>query len=84
MKSIAAIDGIDSIVLDPSKNTATVTGDADPAVIIKNLRKCGRWAAFVSVGPAKEEKKGDVPRTCQRCDVWYVIADDRYNYCSIL
>ncbi|XP_020253932.1 heavy metal-associated isoprenylated plant protein 2-like [Asparagus officinalis] len=98
MKSIASIEDINSIVLDPSKNTATVIGDADPAQIIKKLRKCRRSAAFVSIGPAKEEKKDDkkdkkdekkenfttVPKTCQRCEVWYVIGEHDYNYCSIL
>jgi len=78
MKSIAAMEGINSIVLDPSKNKATEVGDADPAVILRKLRKCRRSAAFVSIGPAKEEKKDEkkdnvppLPKTCQRCDVWY-------------
>ncbi|KAI3726764.1 hypothetical protein L1987_66568 [Smallanthus sonchifolius] len=54
---ISSIEGIDSIVLDLSKNTATITGEADPVSIIRKVRKCRKSAHIVSVGPAKEEKK---------------------------
>ncbi|CAL8099547.1 unnamed protein product [Prunus armeniaca] len=91
MKLIATVEGITSIVLDPSKNTVTVTGDADPVKVIKKVRKYRRSASVVSIGPPqskKEDEKKDLvpypPKTCQRCDVWYVIAEDRYNYCSIM
>ncbi|KAL8230827.1 hypothetical protein R6Q57_000605 [Mikania cordata] len=59
MMLISSIEGIDSIVLDLSKNTATITGEADPASIIRKVRKCRKSAQVVSVGPAKEEKKHD-------------------------
>ncbi|XP_059460200.1 heavy metal-associated isoprenylated plant protein 2-like [Corylus avellana] len=93
MKLIATIEGITSIVLDPSKNTVTVIGEADPVTIIKKVRKFRKSASVVSVGPPKEEKKDEkkdvkdtmyVPKACQRCDVWYVIAEDYYSYCSIM
>lgn len=94
MKLIATLEGITSIVLDPSKNTVTVIGEADPVKIIKKVRKHSGCATVVSVGPAKEEKKEekkdekkDVPCTqkaCQRCDVWYVVGQDYYSHCSIL
>lgn len=91
MKLIATIEGITSIVLDPSKSTVTVIGEADPVKIINKVRKYRQSAAVVSVGPAKEEKKDEkkdvvsfTPKTCQRCDVWYVIGEDYYSYCSIM
>lgn len=92
MKLIASIEGITSIVLDSSKCTVTVIGEADPVTIIKKVRKFRRSAVVVSVGPPKEEKKDmygkvDVmytPKTCQRCDVWYVVSEDYYSYCSIM
>ncbi|XP_041021890.1 heavy metal-associated isoprenylated plant protein 43-like isoform X2 [Juglans microcarpa x Juglans regia] len=92
MKLIATIEGITSIVADPSKKTVTVIGEADPVRIIKKVRKFRKTATVVSVGPPKEEQKDerkdsvvpDIPKTCQKCDVWYVIADDYYNRCSIL
>ncbi|OVA08747.1 Heavy metal-associated domain [Macleaya cordata] len=90
MKLIAGIEGINSIVLDPTKSTVTVIGEADPVQIIKKVRKFRKSAEFISIGPSKDEKKDEkkdvypyVPRTCQKCDVWYVVGED-YNYCSIL
>uniref|UniRef100_A0A2C9VXZ4 HMA domain-containing protein n=1 Tax=Manihot esculenta TaxID=3983 RepID=A0A2C9VXZ4_MANES len=95
MKLIATIEGITSIVLDPSKKTVTVIGEADPVKIIKKVRKFRKCATILSVGPPKEEKKEDkdslmkqmivpcAPKPCQRCDVWYVV-DDFYSYCSIM
>lgn len=95
MKLVADIEGTNSIVLDSSKNTATVIGEADPVTIIKKVRKFRKSAEFVSVGPPKDEKKDekkvekkddclDLPMTCHRCDTWYVINEDVYGYCSIL
>ncbi|XP_034675061.1 heavy metal-associated isoprenylated plant protein 2-like [Vitis riparia] len=94
MKLIGAIEGITSVVLDPSKNTATVIGEADPVKIIKQVRKFKRSAMIVSIGPPKEEKKDDksvssqvhihsLPKICQGCDVWYMVGAD-YHICSIL
>ncbi|KAJ6708845.1 COPPER TRANSPORT PROTEIN FAMILY-RELATED [Salix koriyanagi] len=90
MKLIATIEGITSIVLDPSKNTVTVIGEADPVKIICKVRKFRKSASITSIGPPKDEKKDDpnkkdamkdvkgvvIPYTCQRCDVWYVVNDD--------
>lgn len=95
MKLIATIEGITSIILDPSKNTVTVIGEADPVAIIKKVRKFRKTATFVSIGASKEEKKDEkrderkdlmiyTPKTCQRCDVWYVVSDDAFHYCSIM
>lgn len=93
MKLIAMIEGITSIVLDPSKNTVTVIGEADPVKIVKNVRKFRKSATILSIGPPKDEKKDErkdaavlytTPKTCQRCDVWYVINEDPYYYCSIM
>jgi hypothetical protein len=96
MKLIASIEGITSIVLDSSKCTVTVIGEADPVTIIKKVRKFRRSAVVVSVGPPKEEKKDEkkdlygkvdvmyTPKTCQKCDVWYVVSEDYYSYCSIM
>ncbi|KAK0576442.1 hypothetical protein LWI29_017570 [Acer saccharum] len=91
MKLIAKVEGVTSIVIDPSKKSVTVIGEADPVKIIKKVREFKRSATIVSIGPPKEEKKDEkkdviavIPRTCQRCDVWYVVAEDYYSYCSIL
>ncbi|GLU04482.1 hypothetical protein SLE2022_216250 [Rubroshorea leprosula] len=98
MKLISTIEGITSIVLDPSKNTVTVVGEADPLRIIEMVRTFKKSASIVSVGPPKDEKKDEkkddrkdvmlynypAPKICQRCDVWYVVGPGAYSYCSIL
>ncbi|KAF3446350.1 hypothetical protein FNV43_RR11529 [Rhamnella rubrinervis] len=91
MKLIAMLEGITSIVLDPSKNTVTVIGEADPVKIINKVRKFRKSATILSIGPPKDEKKDEkkdaylyTPKACQRCDVWYVINDYPYPYCSIM
>ena len=92
MKLIARIEGITSIVQDPSKNIVTVIGEADPVRIIRKVRKFRKTATFVSIGPPKEEKKDEKKdivsypsSVCKRCDVWYVVAEDAYShYCSIM
>ncbi|GMN35582.1 hypothetical protein TIFTF001_005382 [Ficus carica] len=92
MALISRLEGITSIVLDPSKNTVTVIGEADPVRIIRKVRKFRKTATLVSIGPPKEEKKEEKKdvvsypsSTCKRCDVWYVVAEDTYtHYCSIM
>jgi len=100
MKLIATVAGINSIVLDPDKNTVTVVGEADPVRIIKNVRKFRKSATIVSFGSSKEEKKehqkkeekkkdvvSRTPNLCQRFDVWhdwYVTVDEGYSHCSIM
>ncbi|KAF3783171.1 hypothetical protein EJ110_NYTH32732 [Nymphaea thermarum] len=76
MKLVADLDGVTSIVLDPSKSTATVVGETDPALIIKRIRKFRKCAELVSVGPPKDETKLTypiMPNCCQRCDSWFVV-----------
>ncbi|KAL5704710.1 hypothetical protein ACHQM5_023100 [Ranunculus cassubicifolius] len=88
MKLVAGLEGINSIVADSAKSTLTVVGEADPVHIIKKVRKFRKNAQFVSIGaPPKVEEKKEVstyvPKTCQKCDVWYVVGED-YHYCSIM
>ncbi|XP_020108899.1 heavy metal-associated isoprenylated plant protein 39-like [Ananas comosus] len=57
MKTVAKVCGIKSLDLDGEKGTLTVIGDVDVVLIVKALRKAGKAAEIVSVGPEKEEKK---------------------------
>ncbi|GLJ20141.1 hypothetical protein SUGI_0365600 [Cryptomeria japonica] len=52
LKATAEIDGIDSIQVDSSKNTVTVTGEADPVKIAKQLRKSKKHAKLLTVKAA--------------------------------
>ncbi|GLJ20140.1 hypothetical protein SUGI_0365580 [Cryptomeria japonica] len=52
LKATADIDGIDSIQVDSSKNTVTVTGEADPVKIAKQLRKSKKNAQILTIKAA--------------------------------
>lgn len=45
---------MDKIEADEGKGTLTVTGDADPYEIIVRIRKAGKHAEVVSVGPPRD------------------------------
>ena len=50
---------MDKIEADEGKGTLTVTGDADPYEIIVRIRKAGKHAEVVSVGPPQAPQKKD-------------------------
>ncbi|CAD6261840.1 unnamed protein product [Miscanthus lutarioriparius] len=58
LKAVSTLHGIDSISVDMKDSKLTVIGLVDPVDVVARLRKVGS-ATIVSVGPAKEEKKGD-------------------------
>ncbi|XP_022774077.1 heavy metal-associated isoprenylated plant protein 12-like [Durio zibethinus] len=61
MKIASGLSGVDSVSLDKDQNL-TVTGDIDPVVVVRKLRKLCH-TEIVSVGPAKEpEKKKEEPK----------------------
>ncbi|KAK8657226.1 hypothetical protein V6N13_035477 [Hibiscus sabdariffa] len=57
MKIVSGISGVESVAMDKDQKL-TVTGDIDPVVAVKKLRKLCH-TEMVSVGPAKDEKKPD-------------------------
>ncbi|XP_010679772.2 heavy metal-associated isoprenylated plant protein 2 [Beta vulgaris subsp. vulgaris] len=58
---VSKVEGVNKIEADIEKGTIAVIGDADPYAIITRLRKAGKSAQFVTVGPPPkpEEKKPD-------------------------
>ncbi|KAH9606453.1 hypothetical protein KSS87_002851 [Heliosperma pusillum] len=76
---VSGLEGVNKLEADPEKNTLMIIGDADPYAIIKCLRKAGKNAQFVSVGPPppKEDKKPD-PSKC-KCPVPCPVPC-RYSY----
>lgn len=70
MKKVSSLSGINSISIDKDYKL-TVTGDIDPVIIVRKLKKLC-CTELLSVGPAKEEKK-DVPKKVEPekpIDVW--------------
>ncbi|KAG4987951.1 hypothetical protein AAZX31_11G069600 [Glycine max] len=59
LKIVSSIQGVDKIEADEGKGTLTVTGDADPYEIIVRIRKAGKHAEVVSVGPPQAPQKKD-------------------------
>ncbi|KAK7406742.1 hypothetical protein VNO78_08372 [Psophocarpus tetragonolobus] len=59
LKIVSSIQGVDKIEADEGKGTLTVTGDADPYEIIVRIRKAGKHAEVVSVGPPQAPPKQD-------------------------
>lgn len=49
---------MDSIAADLKEQKVTVIGDMDTVAVARKLKKIGQ-VDIVSVGPAKEEKKGE-------------------------
>ncbi|KAJ3694037.1 hypothetical protein LUZ60_009517 [Juncus effusus] len=96
MKTIAKIDGIKSIAIDVEKSTLTLICDSDLVQIVKELKKAGKVAQVVSVGPEKEEKKDEkkddkkkdekkdyckpLPPCCTACRPSYVVIYDEHPY----
>ncbi|KAF5732388.1 hypothetical protein HS088_TW18G01082 [Tripterygium wilfordii] len=62
MSRVSGLSGVDSISMDMKDQKLTVTGDIDPVVVVRKLRKLCP-TTIVSVGPAKEpEKKKEEPK----------------------
>lgn len=62
------------MAVDGEKGTLTVVGDVDPVLVVRRLRKAGKIAEIVSVGPPKppEPKRLivlDLPPCCNQCQL---------------
>ncbi|KAI4383104.1 hypothetical protein MLD38_008982 [Melastoma candidum] len=58
IEAAADIYGVDAIAVELKDQKLTVIGTMDTVAVVKKLKKVGK-VDIVSVGPAKEEKKGD-------------------------
>ncbi|GLJ41297.1 hypothetical protein SUGI_0854860 [Cryptomeria japonica] len=67
MKTVAGMEGVDSVQVDSKDGKITVIGDADPVSIINKLRKFGR-SDLLSVGPAKEPEKKPAEKKDEKKD----------------
>ncbi|KAK9944086.1 hypothetical protein M0R45_009670 [Rubus argutus] len=75
LKAIDKLIGIDAVVVDGQKGTLSVVGDVDPVLVVKPLRKAGKVAEIISVGPVKplEPKEPPavflLPPCCNQCQL---------------
>ncbi|KAK9265741.1 hypothetical protein L1049_025335 [Liquidambar formosana] len=92
LQAVTKLTGIDQISVDGEKGTLTVIGDADTVCIVKQIRKMGKVAAIISVGPPKPPEPAKpkppeppLPPCCNDCQlvaIGFVPYDVRP--CSIL
>ncbi|PIN15767.1 Copper chaperone [Handroanthus impetiginosus] len=57
LKAVLGLQGIDKVEVDGATGTLSVTGDADPYEIIVKVRKAGKFAEIMSVGPPPAPQK---------------------------
>ncbi|KAJ3694323.1 hypothetical protein LUZ60_009803 [Juncus effusus] len=62
LKAVSGLEGIDKIDANSEKGTLVVTGDVDPIDVIVRVRKAGKRAEIITIGPPpkpEEKKKED-------------------------
>ncbi|XP_027162056.1 heavy metal-associated isoprenylated plant protein 43 [Coffea eugenioides] len=60
LKAVTKLQGVDQVTADAAKGIVTVVGEVDPVCVITRVRKTGKFAEIISVGPPK---KPDPPKT---------------------
>ncbi|KAL5560437.1 hypothetical protein UlMin_036648 [Ulmus minor] len=91
-KIVSKHRGVDEVSVNAEKGHLTVWGEADPILIAKHLRKTGKIAEIVSVGPypkPPDPPKPPVicpplPYCCNDCEVVAVFASYDGRVCNIL
>ncbi|XP_057842343.1 heavy metal-associated isoprenylated plant protein 39 [Cryptomeria japonica] len=99
LKTVAGVQGVESVAVDMKEKKMTVIGEVDPVNVTSKLRKFG-YTELLSVGPAKEEKKeapqkqeakkeGKKPEPAKtvvyvhRPDEYTAFSDENPNACTI-
>lgn len=59
LKAVTKLSGIDEVLVDLEKQMLVVIGDGDPVCVVTRVRKIGKIAEMISVGPPK---KPDAPK----------------------
>ncbi|XP_057981876.1 heavy metal-associated isoprenylated plant protein 2-like [Malania oleifera] len=95
LRSITKLPGVNEIAVDGEKGTVTVLGGVDPVKVASAVRKTGKMAEILSVGPPKQpdtkpkppETPRPLPITCNDCRpvaVGFANQYDSPGFCSIL
>ncbi|KAK9292042.1 hypothetical protein L1049_019996 [Liquidambar formosana] len=63
LQAVTKLTGINEISVDGEKGTLTVIGDADPVCIVKQIRKMGKLAEIITVGPPKPPPEAKKPKS---------------------
>ncbi|GMP39703.1 hypothetical protein CsSME_00010429 [Camellia sinensis var. sinensis] len=96
LKSVTRLQGIDQVSVDSEKGILTVIGNVDPVLVATQVRKTGKVAELIGVGPPKaKENPPPKPPTpecipdccCNKCQlvaISYAVPYDNNPFCSIL
>ncbi|KAL3538378.1 hypothetical protein ACH5RR_001758 [Cinchona calisaya] len=89
LRAVTKLEGVDQVTVDAEKGILTVVGEVDPVCVTTKVRKTGKYAEILSVGPPKkpDPPKPDkpLPPCCPPCrfvTIDYEPYDSRI--CSIL
>ncbi|KAM7481881.1 hypothetical protein LguiB_006464 [Lonicera macranthoides] len=75
LKAVAKLEGVDQVSIDGEKGTLTVVGSVDPVLVAKKVRRTGKMAEILSVGPPKKPDSPIKPPTiplpicCNHCQI---------------
>uniref|UniRef100_A0A5B7BLE9 Putative heavy metal-associated isoprenylated plant protein 26 n=1 Tax=Davidia involucrata TaxID=16924 RepID=A0A5B7BLE9_DAVIN len=98
LKAVTKLTGIDQVSVDAEKGMLTVIGEVDPVLVATRVRKKGKAAEIISVGPPKPPEppkkppekpppEKPLPPCCNKCQLVVVshgFYDDPGHYCCIL
>ncbi|KAL3520498.1 hypothetical protein ACH5RR_018647 [Cinchona calisaya] len=93
LKAVTKLEGVDQVTVDAEKGILTVVGAVDPVCVATKVRKTGKNAEILSVGPPKKpdppksdpSKPKPLPPCCPNCQ-FVTISYEPYDsrICSIL
>lgn len=54
LNAVTKLQGVDQVTVDAAKGMLTVVGEVDPVCVVSKVRKTGKNAEIMSVGPPKK------------------------------
>ncbi|EEF40292.1 metal ion binding protein, putative [Ricinus communis] len=85
LKTVTRLEEIDS-----EKGTLTVIGEVDPFQVVKRLKRAGKIAEIISVGPPKRESKEadkqepSLPHCSKKCELVASLSCPERQVCCTL
>lgn len=81
LKAVTKVIGIDEVSADLEKQMLIVIGDVDPVCVVARVRKIGKIAEIVSVGPPKKpDPPKPNPEPCE--DLCQIIYPNPWPVCN--
>nr|XP_017231348.1 PREDICTED: heavy metal-associated isoprenylated plant protein 26-like [Daucus carota subsp. sativus] len=55
LKAVTKVPGVDHVSANVENEVVTIIGDVDPVLVTSKVRKAGKRAEIIGVGPARRE-----------------------------